>query len=1028
MAVVGRAQVLVVPSFKGLQKSVASEMGSVGDAGGRTMGNRISGGFRKAATIGVAAAGGAVAAGLGAALTKGLGRLTSIENAQAKMRGLGHDAKAVDTIMANALTSVKGTAFGLGEAATIAASAVAAGIKPGDELAGHLTRVANNAAAAGVSMDEMGSVFNKAATQANGVQNDVISQLADRGIPIYQALADQMGVTAGEVFKLASEGKVDFETFSKAAEEAAGTVASEMGTTFTGSLANAWAALGRVGANLLSGVFDKFAPAIQGVTGWLEKMEPVATKVGEAIGEFATRAGEAFGRFVQQFRDGEGAGGKFRDVIETIRDAVMVAFDYVRDTVIPAIQTFVEEFRNGEGVGGKFRDVLEGIWTVIKDVFGYVQDRVVPLISDFITGFRDGEGAGGAFRDVLEMIGGALRTAFDFVNDAVVPVLTSMYEWVTSNKQILETLAAAVLGAYAAFKLWTISVRAHAVIMGVINAVKAAHIALSYGLVGATYASATAQRVLNAVMKANPIGILITAIGALVAALVYLYHNNETVKNAIDAAWRVIKSTISAVVTWFKDTAWPWMRDAFQQIGDKAISLKDRAVDAFDRIKSGISRAWDGAKSILDKFKDGLGSLQDKFRRVKDGIASVWGTIGRAFAGPINTVIDTVNKFLNNLESKLNKIPGVNLDLPTIPHVPVPAAAPQGGYAGGWRPGYAMGGVLPGYSPGRDNMHWVGPHGSLSLSGGEAIMRPEWTRAVGSGFVDQMNALARTGGVAAVRRAFGFARGGVTPRAGGDLADLGRGVLDWLDPRKAIAAIYDRVMGGIGGSWAGQVAAGAVKGTIDKLVTWVKDKMFGGDGAEAGGSGPIRGGGMGYRRQWALIKSIFPGAGLSSSYRPNAVTASGYRSYHGLGRAVDLTGSSALMMKMYNFLVGMFGKSSPEIYYGPGGFARRYGKVHYLQGVTAATHPFNHVHWAHSQGGVLGDKPLLFDQGGYLPQGRSIVENRTGRPEPLMRMDKPMRIEGRLRIDDDGFGTLVDARIAADHDHARYESRMVGAR
>ncbi|MCB8043635.1 tape measure protein [Microbacterium oxydans] len=70
-------------------------------------------------------------------------------------------------------------------------------------------------------MEEMGSIFNKAATQANGVQNDVISQLADRGIPIYQALADQMGVTAGEVFKMASEGKVDFETFSKAAEAAA---------------------------------------------------------------------------------------------------------------------------------------------------------------------------------------------------------------------------------------------------------------------------------------------------------------------------------------------------------------------------------------------------------------------------------------------------------------------------------------------------------------------------------------------------------------------------------------------------------------------------------------------------------------------------------------------------------------------------------------------------------------------------------------------------------------------------------------
>ncbi|HLR94717.1 MAG TPA: tape measure protein, partial [Jiangellaceae bacterium] len=224
MAIVGRAQVLVAPVFSGLQKDIRKELegagGDAGEVGGRSLGDSLS----KWGKRGAAVAGTAIAAVTGTALVKGFGRLQAIENAQAKMRGLGHDAETVRQIMDNALTSVRGTAFGLGEAATIAASAVAAGIEPGEKLAGHLTNVANTAAAAGVSMEEMGSIFNRAATQANGVQNDVISQLADRGIPIYQALADQMGVTAGEVFKLASQGKVDFETFSAAAQEAAGTV------------------------------------------------------------------------------------------------------------------------------------------------------------------------------------------------------------------------------------------------------------------------------------------------------------------------------------------------------------------------------------------------------------------------------------------------------------------------------------------------------------------------------------------------------------------------------------------------------------------------------------------------------------------------------------------------------------------------------------------------------------------------------------------------------------------------------------
>jgi TP901 family phage tail tape measure protein len=65
----------------------------------------------------------------------------------------------------------------------------------------------------------------------------------------------------------------------------------------------------------------------------------------------------------------------------------------------------------------------------------------------------------------------------------------------------------------------------------------------------------------------------------------------------------------------------------------------------------------------------------------------------------------------------------------------------------------ATGGVLPGYSPGVDNMSFKAANGAvLNLSGGEAIMRPEWVKAVGGeGAVNDMN-----------RRATrGFASGGV---------------------------------------------------------------------------------------------------------------------------------------------------------------------------------------------------------------------------------------------------------------------------
>lgn len=80
--------------------------------------------------------------------------------------------------------------------------------------------------------------------------------------------------------------------------------------------------------------------------------------------------------------------------------------------------------------------------------------------------------------------------------------------------------------------------------------------------------------------------------------------------------------------------------------------------------------------------------------------------------------------------------------------------------------GYASGGVLPGYTPGRDVHRFFSPTGgSLMLSGGEAIMVPEWTRAVGGpAAVAAMNKAARAGRASG---GSGFADGGVFGAARG---------------------------------------------------------------------------------------------------------------------------------------------------------------------------------------------------------------------------------------------------------------------
>lgn len=297
-----KAYVTVLASTKGAGAQIVSEFANAGDRAGSSAGSRATSAFGKIfggtipGLITKAFAGISIGGTLGAAFTKGFNRLKAIDMAQAKLRGLGNDAQSVELIMQNASAAVKGTAFGLDAAATAAAGAVAAGIQPGERLEAVLKSVSNSAAASGSSMEEMGAIYNKVASLGKA-QNDVLQQVADRGIPIYQALADQFGVTSDEVFKMASKGEISFEQFEAAMTKASGTVADEMGKTLPGAFANAQAAMGRFGANVLQGIYPQLTKFFLAFQDWMKPVEAfgkvVGTQLGGALESLVSLAGNA---------------------------------------------------------------------------------------------------------------------------------------------------------------------------------------------------------------------------------------------------------------------------------------------------------------------------------------------------------------------------------------------------------------------------------------------------------------------------------------------------------------------------------------------------------------------------------------------------------------------------------------------------------------------------------------------------------------------------------------------------------------
>ncbi|MGO1991963.1 MAG: tape measure protein, partial [Corynebacterium sp.] len=247
----------------------------------------------KAMKWGAVTAGTAAVGGLGVALTKGFSRLDSIDQANAKLQGLGHSAEAIDEIMDSAMDSVTGTAYGFGDAASLAAQMVASGIEPGEELTGVLTTVADTAAIAGRDIGDMGLIFGSVAAKGK-LQGDDLMQLMAGGIPVLQMLAEETGKTTEEVSKMVSEGEVDFATFESAMKNSVGGAAQDAGNTVKGAMDNVGAAAGRLGAELLKPAFEAAPGVIAGITDKIndltESAGPFAEKLTAGLSDFAQGA------------------------------------------------------------------------------------------------------------------------------------------------------------------------------------------------------------------------------------------------------------------------------------------------------------------------------------------------------------------------------------------------------------------------------------------------------------------------------------------------------------------------------------------------------------------------------------------------------------------------------------------------------------------------------------------------------------------------------------------------------------------
>ena len=274
--------------------------------------------------------------------------------------------------------------------------------------------------------------------------------------------------------------------------------------------------------------------------------------------------------------------------------------------------------------------------------------------------------AGAPFLESLIPIIQKITTAFQgWINsvdwDTFTANITGFVDTVLDNGDTIISVIAGIATGFVARNVASI-------IQGVVGAIKAFQAANE----GAT----VAQAALNLVMNANPIGIVITAVAALAASVIALWHTNDDFRNAVISAWEKIKDTISDAVasikTFFTETipnaartAVKWfqsipeqMRDVgrnllmglWNGISDKIAWLKSKVSGVVDRIKSWFTgkngfdehspSKWSNgvAKYVMqgmaDGFENGLpslmGSVDGVTDRIKNGLDFGTASIGYA--------------------------------------------------------------------------------------------------------------------------------------------------------------------------------------------------------------------------------------------------------------------------------------------------------------------------------------------------------------------------------------------------------------
>lgn len=615
----------------------------------------------------------------------------------------------------------------------------------------------------------------------------------------------------------------------------------------------------------------------------------------------------------------------FRGIIEAawsgIQSVIGVVVDWFQSYLMPVFEAVWEGIKIAVWVVVTAIAVyIEAFKAVLQGIADFILTYVWPYIQQAWDGIKAGaQVLWGYMQQAWDGIKAAIQAVSDWVSSYIVPALGAAWNGIKAGADLLWS------GIQAAW-----------------NGIKAAAATV------VSWFQSYVQPVLGAVWNGIKAGA-------------------DLLLSGIRVVWDGIKAAASTVVGWFQSYVQPVLTATWNTIAASARVFGSAISSVWNGIKSTISSVVSWMTSTVQSSMTSVANgVKSAFTTMKSGLETIWNGVKGVVAKPVNFVINTVytqgiKKTADGMAEKL----GLSLRLPAVSGIA----------------GYASGGVLPGYTPGRDIYHFFSPDGggALALSGGEAIMRPEWVRAVGGPeAVARMNAAARShatyipGGDTGVRFA-AYADGGIwgAAKRGWDWV---KGAADTVgkliaDPVGAVAKMIKSPVNALLSSLPGSgIIHDSMKALpikwVDGFADWLsgKTKTMGATGivnaARKAIGVPYVWGGSSIPPGLDCSGLVYWAAHQMGSKIPR-LTAAGYQSGASAGNAsvpgnLLFWGSPAWHVAIASGGGRMV--EAPK----PGAFVRETGI------------------WGSPTAGVY-----KFDNGGYLQPGVTTVVNKTGRPEPV---------------------------------------------